>query len=207
MATRTSRPVPLHYQRTVAALRMLLIAALLAMVPAWAFDLQSHRGGRGLMPENTLAAFVDTVLRAVRTAGMTQRVMIQSFDWRSLRLIQQLEPAIETVYLTTESPRANNVRDSAWTGGMLWRDHPSTAHMVKASGGTTWSPNFSQIDAQAVKSAQQLGLKVIPWTVNEPADMDRLIAWGVDGIISDYPDRLREAMRRAGLPLPAPVPP
>jgi len=43
---------------------------------------------------------------------------------------------------------------------------------------------------------------VIPWTVNEPADMDRLLALGVDGIISDYPDRLRQAMARRGLPLP-----
>jgi glycerophosphoryl diester phosphodiesterase len=109
---------------------------------------------------------------------------------------------MDTVYLTIESRNSNNVRDSAWTGGMLWRDHASTAHMVKASGGTIWSPNFGDIDAAAVKSAQQLGLKVIPWTINEPADMDRLIGWRVDGIISDYPDRLREAMRRAALPLP-----
>lgn len=160
-------------------------------------------------PADTLdvPAFVDTLLQAIREAGMSQRVMVQSFDWRSLRLVQQREPAIETVYLTTESARSNNVRDSAWTAGMLWRDHVSTAHMVKASGGRTWSPNFNQIDAQAVKNAQQLGLKVIPWTVNEASDMDRLITWGVDGIISDYPDRLRDAMRRAGLPLPTPASP
>jgi glycerophosphoryl diester phosphodiesterase len=79
--------------------------------------------------------------------------------------------------------------------------------MVKASGGTTWSPNFNHVDADKVKAAQQLGLKVIPWTVNEPSDMDRLIGWGVDGIITDYPDRLRTAMQRASLPLPPPQPP
>ena len=99
------------------------------------------------------------------------------------------------------------VRDSAWTAGMSWRDHTSTAHMVKASGGTTWSPNYNNVNAAKVKAAQQLGLKVIPWTVNDPSDMDRLIAWGVDGLISDYPDRAREAMRRAGLALPAALKP
>ncbi len=158
-------------------------------------------------PDDTLAVaeFVQTLLPVIRQAGMTGRVMIQSFDWRSLQLIQKLEPAIETVYLTMEFAKANNVRDSAWTAGMQWRDHASPAHMVKASGGTTWSPNFNHIDASKVKAAQQLGLKVIPWTVNEPADMDRLIGWGVDGLISDYPDRLRAAVQRAGLALPTPV--
>ncbi len=166
------------------------------------FDIETkvfpNRPGDTLGPD----AFVNTLLAVIREAGMDQRVMIQSFDWRTLQLIRKLTPAMDTVYLTIESRNFNNVRDSAWTGGMLWRDHASTAHMVKASGGTIWSPNFGDIDAAAVKSARQLGLKVIPWTVNEPADMDRLIGWGVDGIISDYPDRLRDAMRRAALPLP-----
>ena len=158
-------------------------------------------------PDATVAPqeFVDILLKAIQQAGMTHRVMIQSFDWRTLRMIQQREPSIETVYLTMEFARANNVRDSNWTAGMSWRDHASTAHMVKASGGATWSPNFNHVDASKVKLAQQLGLKVIPWTVNEPADMDRLIDWGVDGIISDYPDRLRAAMQRAGLTPPPPL--
>jgi glycerophosphoryl diester phosphodiesterase len=41
-----------------------------------------------------------------------------------------------------------------------------------------------------VREARALGLKVLPWTVNETADMQRLIGWGVDGLITDYPDRL-----------------
>jgi glycerophosphoryl diester phosphodiesterase len=166
------------------------------------FDMETklfpNRPGDTLAPD----AFVDILLKAIADAGMTKRVTVQSFDWRTLQLIQKLEPAIETVYLTIDTRNNSNVRDPAWTGGMLLRDHASVAHMVKASGATTWSPNYNNIEAADVKAGQKLGLKVIPWTVNEPADMDRLIAWGVDGIISDYPDRLRDAMRRAGLPLP-----
>ena len=47
--------------------------------------------------------------------------------------------------------------------------------------------------------------KVIPWTVNEEADIERVLAMGVDGIISDYPDRVRAVMQRRGMPLPPPL--
>ncbi len=154
----------------------------------------------------TPEVFVDTLLRTLREAGMQDRVMVQSFDWRTLKLLQQRAPGMPTMYLTLETARANRVRDPAWTAGMLWRDHASTAHMVKAAGGTIWAPNFDSIDAAAVKAGQALGLQVIPWTVNDTADMERLIQWGVDGLISDYPDRLRAALQRTGKPLPAAFP-
>ncbi|WP_413916715.1 glycerophosphodiester phosphodiesterase family protein [Candidatus Skiveiella danica] len=76
------------------------------------------------------------------------------------------------------------------------------AHLVKAAGCTIWSPAPTDLDADAVQGAQALGLQVIPWTVNSPADLDRLIGWGVDGIITDYPDRGRAAMRQRALALP-----
>jgi glycerophosphoryl diester phosphodiesterase len=60
-----------------------------------------------------------------------------------------------------------------------------------------------------VREAQALGLQVLAWTVNEPRDIERMLALGVDGIVSDRPDRVREAMQRRALPLPraAPVTP
>ena len=56
-----------------------------------------------------------------------------------------------------------------------------------------------------MRSAHALGLGVIPWTVNATVDMRNLLGWGVDGLITDYPDRLRDVMRERGLTLPAPV--
>ena len=155
-------------------------------------------------PDATIGpeAFVNALLPVIRLAGMTRRVMIQSFDWRTLQLVQKIEPGIATSYLTIQTPHADNVTNPAWTAGMRRQDHASVPHMVKASGGGVWSPLFSNLDRPALKTAQALGLKVIPWTVNEPGDMDRLINWGVDGIITDYPDRLREAMARAAMALP-----
>jgi glycerophosphoryl diester phosphodiesterase len=69
-----------------------------------------------------------------------------------------------------------------------------------------WSPNQGALTEALVKEGKALGLQVIPWTVNNPADMERFIGWGVDGIITDYPDRLREVMAKRGMPLPAPAP-
>ena len=56
-----------------------------------------------------------------------------------------------------------------------------------------------------MRSAHALGLGVIPWTVNATVDMRNLLGWGVDGLITDYPDRLRDVLRERGLTLPAPV--
>ena len=156
-------------------------------------------------PQDTLEPepFVRALLAVVRDAGMTERVMIQSFDWRTLQLVQKLEPAITTVYLTS---RADALESGAWTAGLQRKDFPSIGHMVKAAGGTTWAPNFNSLAEDDVKTARSLGLKVVPWTVNTALDADRLIGWGVDGIISDYPDRVREVMKRRGMALPTPYP-
>ena len=78
--------------------------------------------------------------------------------------------------------------------------------MVKAAGGAIWSPYFPELSAALVKEAHALGLKVIPWTANKTEDMARLIDWGVDGLITDRPDFLREAMAEKKLPLPKPTP-
>jgi glycerophosphoryl diester phosphodiesterase len=147
--------------------------------------------------------FVRIMLAAIREAGVTERVMIQSFDWRTLQLFQAAEPRIRTMYLTVRNRNANNAADPAWTAGRLARDYPSVAHMIKAAGGAIWAPNFDSLDEPAVRAAQALGLQVMPWTVNEPADMQRLLDWKVDGLITDHPDRLRMVMRERGMPLPA----
>ena len=62
------------------------------------------------------------------------------------------------------------------------------------------------MDADAIKLAHELGLQVNVWTVNDTARMRELIAMGVDGIITDYPDRLRQVLIDLGLPVPAPTP-
>lgn len=159
-------------------------------------------------PDDTLPpeAMVNALLKVVRDAGMTQRVAIQSFDWRTLQLVQRLEPGMPTVYLTIQTANNDNVRGGEWTNGLKIADAGSAPRMVKAAGGAVWSPNGGAVTEALVKEGQALGLRVIPWTINNAADMERLIGWGVDGIITDYPDRLRTALQARGLPLPPRVP-
>jgi glycerophosphoryl diester phosphodiesterase len=203
---------PFAAQQPLDGQRIPTLASLFALVDKLGandvqFDIETkvfpHRPNDTVAPE----VFVDTLLAAIRSAGMTQRVMIQSFDWRTLKLVQQLEPGMETMYLTVRGRNFDNLDGGTWTGGLLLRDFASVGHMVKAAGGTIWAPAFADLSAEAVKGAQQLGLKVIPWTVNQPADAERLIDWGVDGLISDYPDRMREVLQRRGIAVPAPLGP
>jgi len=166
-----------------------------------------------LEPEDTLPpdAFARALIDVVRASGMAARTTIQSFDWRTLQVVQQEAPEIATSYLSVQQQaedtiQAANPAGSPWTGGIRFRDHGSVPKMVKAAGGRVWSPYFGDLTTELVKEAHALGLEVLPWTVNEPPDMERLIDWGVDGIITDYPDRLREVMADHRLPLPAPTP-
>jgi glycerophosphoryl diester phosphodiesterase len=150
-----------------------------------------------LAPEETASpeAFVDALLQAIADAGMESRTIVQSFYWRTLCLVQQAAPEMATSYLTAERADPNNVASNStallWTDG---RDRDAFAgsvpRMIKAAGGAIWSPDYGDLSPQAVIEAHSLGLKVVSWTVNNETDMRQLIAWGVDGLISDYPDVL-----------------
>ena len=155
-----------------------------------------------LAPDETAPpeAIVAAVLSAIRKAGMESRVTIQSFDWRTLAIVQSTAPSIPTVYLTAESASPRNIptdgSPSPWTAGHELGAHGgSLPRMVKAAGGAVWSPYHGDLTPERLREAHALGLEVVVWTVNVEADMQRFIAWGVDGIISDYPDRLAKVAR------------
>ena len=155
--------------------------------------------------------FARKLISAVRAGGMASRTAVQSFDWRTLQVVQKEAPGIATVYLTVEKGFMDSIqRDkpgSPWTAGFhVSRFGGSIPRMVKAAGGAVWSPYYAETTRDQVKEAQALGLKVVVWTVNEPADMRRMIEWGVDGIISDRPDLLRKTAGEMGVALPRPTP-
>ena len=147
-------------------------------------------------------AFAGRVLERVQAAGMLDRVTLQSFDWRTLVAAKKVAPTLRTACLTIETANNDNVaarddRPSAWTAGYdLRRFDGSVPRMVKAAGCAIWSPFFRNATDARIAEAHALGLTVLPWTVNDVADMRRLIGAGVDGLISDYPDRLRDALNR-----------
>lgn len=164
-------------------------------------------------PQHTLppAEFARALIALVRAEKLESRVTIQSFDWRTLQVVQQEAPRIATVYLTAQQSWLDNIRArdaaSAWTAGFhVSRYAGSVPRMIKAAGGAVWSPYFGDVTRETVREAQQAGLKVVVWTVNEPRDIARMIDFGVDGIISDDPDRLRRIAAERELPLPPATP-
>lgn len=165
---------------------------------------------RPAQPDETVdpPTFARLIVAAVRDAALADRVTIQSFDWRTLREVSRLAPEIATVCLTSETEGLDTVQRrsgaaSPWHAGLaLSAFDGSVPRLVKAAGCASWSPNFRAVTPALVAEAHALKLTVIPWTVNEPDDMARLIDAGVDGIITDYPDRLRTVAAAKGLPLP-----
>ena len=146
--------------------------------------------------------FARLVIERVQRAGLLERVTLQSFDWRTLRAARRLAPAVRTACLTIETANSNNVassdeRASPWTAGLDLRQFDgSVPRLVQAAGCDVWSPFYRNATDARIAEAHALKLEVLPWTVNDVADMRRLIAAGVDGLITDYPDRLRALVDR-----------
>jgi glycerophosphoryl diester phosphodiesterase len=142
-------------------------------------------------PGDTLAPepFARALIAEVRAAGMQARSSVQSFDWRTLHVVEREAPEIRTVYLTGRR-----------------RGPASQPAAVHAAGGRIWSPDYETLDSQALVEARKLDLQVIPWTVDEPAFIERFLDLGVDGLITDYPERVRAELSRRGLPLPPSTP-
>ncbi len=164
-------------------------------------------------PEQTIEAeaFTRIVIAAIREAGLARRSTILSFDWRTLALVQKEAPEIGTVYLSAQQRFLDNIRAedltaSPWTAGLRYRDYGSVPAMIKAAGGRIWSSFVGDLTPAKVREAQALGLEVLAWTVNEPAQIARTLDLGVNGIVTDRPDRVRDEMKRRGMALPRSTP-
>jgi glycerophosphoryl diester phosphodiesterase len=163
-------------------------------------------------PDDTLdpAGFVAKLLGVIEAERVSGRVMIQSFDWRTLLLVQQQAPKIPTVYLTIQRGSAPTValdKATSWTAGFNPADHGgSLPRTIRAAGGAVWSPYFGDVTAASIAEAHNAGLRVVVWTVNREDDMGRMIELGVDGIISDRPDLLRKVAGDKGIALPKATP-
>ncbi len=157
-------------------------------------------------PELSPAAepFARAVVEEIRKAGMEGRAQVLSFDWRTLQVVQKIAPELPTVYLTAQQRWLDNVgvtqpEGSRWTAGIQYRDHGSVPKMIKAAGGKYWSAYFGDLDEAKIREAQALGLKVLVWTINDPAVMERFVAYGVDGLVTDRPDLARPILERRGI--------
>ncbi len=131
----------------------------------------------------TPQAMVDLVVAQAAAAGALGRLVVRSFDWRALAHLRLHYPAVPCAVLT--SPATCN---ATWWDGI--EPGASVAATVAdfAGKGATWAPEWQSIGATDISAAHALGLRVVPWTVNDPEAMRRLLGWGCDGLCSDEPD-------------------
>lgn len=116
--------------------------------------------------------FVDELMKVIYEKKIDDRVIIQSFDFRTLRYLHKKYPLIKTAALIEDF------------------DERGIMDQLKSLGFTPtfYSPEYKLVSEDLIKKCHEQNIKIIPWTVNDKASIDRLKAMGVDGIISDYPD-------------------
>ncbi|EAQ49746.1 MULTISPECIES: glycerophosphodiester phosphodiesterase family protein [Leeuwenhoekiella] len=121
-------------------------------------------------------AFVDLVMGVIQEKQMEEHINLQSFDPAILEVVHTKYPEIELAYLVGENTYAENKTKLSFQPEI-------------------YSPYFKLLDTAEVAQIHKDGLKVIPWTVNEPEDIDAVIALKVDAIITDYPERVLEKLK------------
>ena len=166
---------------------------------------------------------VQVVAGEVRRAGVADRVSVQSFDWGALMRVREVAPELPIVALAI-----GDLLQIGWPGASPWlggididdfggsivaaaasfgADAISPVHGMPRRGGVT-QPGYTRFTTvEMVEAAHDAGMRVIPWTVDDVPTMDALVEAGVDGLITDYPDRLRTVLERRGRPLPQSYPP
>lgn len=173
------------------------------------------------------ADFARIVVDEIRRARLTDRVTVQSFDWAALTSVRALAPEIPLVALTNGAQFLEEGRPgrSPWLGGLDIDDYPGTLpekYVAAAAAlgvaavspvhgtpqdGTVGDPGYRPFTTRAlVDAAHRHGLRVVPWTVDDPATVAALLDIGVDGLITNRPDLLRELLAARGYALPVPVP-
>ena len=122
--------------------------------------------------------FCDICIPVLLEKNLGNRLIVQCFDVRALEYMHEKWPDLILSYLTDD-------------------DEPDIEEILGNLSFTPqwWSPHYSVVTPENVKYCHKLGIKVVPWTVDEPEDMQRMVDCGVEAIISNYPDRLIEVVR------------
>jgi glycerophosphoryl diester phosphodiesterase len=118
------------------------------------------------------------IVEVLERFGMTSRAAARSFDHRALRALRTLSPELTTAVLVAGTAPV------------------APAQLAQAADARVYCPDFQFLDVLQVRQLHAEGIRVVPWTVNEPIDWQRVLDWGVDGITTDYPDELKKMLER-----------
>lgn len=166
-------------QQTADGERIPTLAEVLALGARLTIELKTFpdRPGLSVPPER----MAELVLAEVDAAGAAGHVVLQSFDWRAVRAVRRRRPEITRAWLTQ--------RQDAAAQRLWWNAPPaSPPRAVAAEGGPIWSPEAGELTEALLAEAHALGLRVVPWGADDAPGIARMLALGVDGLITDRPD-------------------
>ena len=175
-------------QKTVPGTQVPTFAEVLKLAQKAKVDLNVETKIFPTKPELTPSPedFAKMVITEARNYNLESRLILQSFDWRTLAAAKKLAPKLR---LSALYPTGNNE-------ALLKKDYISEAH---AAGFGIVSPHYRLTNPAIVEQAHKLGMQVVPWTANDPKLWDALIAAKVDAIISDNPAALIAYLKQKGL--------
>jgi glycerophosphoryl diester phosphodiesterase len=147
---------------------------------------------------------VQIVLNDIKKSNLQDKIIISSFDWRILREVKNQNPEISRAYLTFQQEKGMKIKKTIYSKSP-WIDHiPLTIvydlpKIIKELGGSAWHPYYKDINKKAVKDAHEYNLPVNVWTVNDEYNMLKMIEYEVDGIMTDYPLKLKELCEKENI--------
>ena len=148
-------------------------------------------------PSSSPEQVADALIRLLQQAQLSQPIFILSFDWRALYHVQRIAPNMPTAYLTRLGGDVRNIKPnksgaSPWTAPIDVDDFQgSIPKAIHAAGGRYWAPHHREVSKSQIEEAHLLGLEVIVWSPDSDSRWRRLIGMGVDGIITNRPDKLQ----------------
>lgn len=159
-------------------------------------EIKSTPVEKSLTPEPN--EMVKIIIDEVSRSNLEDRIIYSSFDWRVLREIKERDPKIPRAYLTS-SVKGKIYDKSPWLDFTPLHNGVELPELIKALGGSAWHPNYKDVNKEIVQISHDKGLPVNVWTVNRESDMLRMIDYGVDGIMTDYPLKLKELCKRENI--------
>ncbi len=151
-------------------------------------------------PEDTVKLVVDEI----NLSNLKDKIIVSSFDWRTLTEIKNQYPEISRAYLTYQQVRGMKIKKtiynrSPWMSFLPFYEDHELPKIIKSQGGKAWHPYRKDITKKLVDISHQEDLPVNVWTVNEEYEMLKMIEYGVDGIMTDYPLRLKELCEKENI--------
>ena len=165
-------------------------------------EIKSTPDEENLTPD--LEDTVRLVVKEINKSNLKNKIIISSFDWRTLTEIKNHYPEISRAYLTYQQKTGVKIKNtiynrSPWISYLPFFENHELPKIIKSQGGKAWHPYYKDITKKLVEISHQEDLPVNVWTVNKEYDMLKMVEYGVDGIMTDYPLRLKEVCEKENI--------